>query len=183
MSHDCCSPKAKKNKHQKSGGTDSFIIGIVVVTLLMLGGAVYFGSKMGTTTQVSADSQVSLAVGENKYDWGTIDINGGVVSKTFAIENSSSAPLKLYDVKTSCMCTTAQLKTASRTSKKFGMHEKSTSVFEVKPGETAELLVEFDPAFHGPSGVGPISRTITLSTNDATNPELSFQLSANVVKE
>jgi len=63
------------------------------------------------------------------------------------------------------------------------MHEKSSSVFEVKPGETAELLVEFDPAFHGPSGVGPITRTITMNTNDVKNPVLSFNLTANVVKK
>ena len=80
------------------------------------------------------------------------------------------------------MCTTAQLKTAEQSSKKFGMHQKNSSVFEVNPGETAELLVEFDPAFHGPSGVGMISRTITMNTNDTKNPTLEFSLTANVVK-
>jgi hypothetical protein len=181
MSQDCCSPNNKKQKTKK--GPDSFLIGIVVVTLLILGGAVYFGSKMGATTQISADSQVSMVVAENRHDWGTIDINSGIVSKSFPIENKGSAPLKLSDVKTSCMCTTAQLKTAGQTSKKFGMHEKNSSVFEVKPGETVELLVEYDPAFHGPSGTGPISRTITMNSNDESNPTLSFQLAANVVKQ
>ena len=90
--------------------------------------------------------------------------------------------LKLYNVKTSCMCNTAQLKTPDVTSKKFKMHEASTDVIEVKPGEAAELIVEFDPAFHGPSGVGPINRTITMDTNDVNNPTLSFNLTANVVK-
>lgn len=180
MQHDCCKTDSKKPSKK---GIDSFLIGIVVVTVLILGGAVYFGTKMGTTTQVSADTQVETQIGETKYDWGTIDINGGIVSKSFTIENSGTTPLKLYDVKTSCMCTTAQLKTASNSSKKFGMHEKNSSVFEVAPGESAEVLVEFDPLFHGPSGVGPISRTITMNTNDANRPTLSFQLSANVVKQ
>jgi len=183
MSHDCCSPKDKKNKHNKKKGVDSFMVGVIGITLTLLVGVVYFGTKLGTTTEVSADSQVSTQVGEDKHDWGTIDINGGLVSKAFAIENTGSSPLKLYDVTTSCMCTTAQLKTPSQTSKKFGMHEKSASVFEVQPGETAELIVEFDPLFHGPSGVGPISRTVTLNTNDANQPTLSFQLAANVVKK
>ncbi len=180
MQHDCCKTDSKKPSKK---GIDSFLIGIVIVTVLILGGAVYFGTKMGATTQVSADTQVETQIGETKYDWGTIDINGGIVSKSFTIENSGTTPLKLYDVKTSCMCTTAQLKTASNSSKKFGMHEKNSSVFEVAPGESAEVLVEFDPLFHGPSGVGPISRTVTMNTNDASRPTLSFQLSANVVKQ
>ena len=183
MSHDCCSSKNKKHKHNKKKGIDSFIASMVGMTLLLLVGAIYFGTRQGVTTEVSADSQVSVEIAENRYDWGTIGIYDGVVNKSFAIKNSGSTSLKLYDVKTSCMCTTAQLKTASKTSKKFGMHEKSTRVFEVQPGETAELAVEFDPLFHGPSGVGAISRTVTLNTNDASQPTLSFQLAANVVKK
>ena len=159
------------------------MVGIIVVTVLILGGIVYFGSKMGATAQVTADSQVSVMVTENKHDWGTIDLNGGIVSKSFAIENKGASPLKLYEVKTSCMCTTAQLKTSSQVSPKFKMHEKSSYIFEMGPGETAELIVEFDPAFHGPSGTGPINRTITMNTNDAKNPTLSFKLTAKVVKK
>lgn len=181
MSHHCHDTNHKNQNIKK--GPDSFLVGIVVVTVLILGGAVYFGSRMGATTQVTADSQVSMAVTENNHDWGTIDLNGGLATKSFEIKNTSDSALKLYDVKTSCMCTTAQLKTASKTSPKFKMHEKNSSVFEVSPGETAALLVEFDPAFHGPSGVGPINRTITMNTNDAENPVLTFQLTANVVKK
>lgn len=180
MSHDCCSPT--NNKNIKGGGPDKFIIGIVVVTVLILGIAVFFGTRMGATPQVTADSQVSVSVDSNKYDWGTIDYDKGIVSKNFEIKNTSDIALKLYNVKTSCMCTTAQLKTSDVTSKKFQMHESSSDVIEVKPGETAELIVEFDPAFHGPSGVGPITRTITMSTNDTKNSTLTFNLTGNVVK-
>jgi len=181
MNHDCCSHS--NNKNIKGGGPDKFMIGIVVITVLILGIAVFFGTRMGATPQVTADSQVALSVDSNKFDWGTIDYDGGIASKTFPIKNTSNSVLKLYDVKTSCMCTTAQLKTPEVTSKKFKMHETSADVIEVKPGETAELLVEFDPAFHGPSGVGPITRTITMNTNDTKNSMLTFNLTGNVVKK
>lgn len=181
MSKDCCGPKGKK--HTKKAGVDSFLVGIIVLTVLVLGGVVYFGMKIGATTQVAPDSQVELSTNSNKYDWGTVDYDGGIVSKSFTIKNTSNSVLKLYGVKTSCMCTTAQLKTSEATSQKYGMHEKTTDVFEVKPGETAELVVEFDPAFHGPSGVGPVNRTVTMNTNDAKNPTLLFQLTANVVRK
>ena len=181
MKHDCCSTDTKQTKGKKK--VDTFLIGIVLVTMLLLGGAVYLEASMGATTQVEADTRVETQVGETRHDWGTIDINGGVVSKTFAIENKGTTTLKIYDVQTSCMCTTAQLKTAAESSKKFGMHEKTRSVFEIAPGDTAELLVEFDPNFHGPSGVGPISRTVTMNTNDSNNPTLQFLLTASVIKQ
>ncbi|NCN58377.1 hypothetical protein COW99_00950 [Candidatus Roizmanbacteria bacterium CG22_combo_CG10-13_8_21_14_all_38_20] len=180
MTKDCCNDKNTKNTKK---GMDPFVIGIVVATALLLVGVIFFGLKAGgATTPVTVDSQVELAVLNDTHDWGEIDIDGGKVSKSFAIENKGSSPLKLYNVNTSCMCTTAQLKVGDESSERYGMHTKSSDVFEVSPGEIAELIVEFDPAFHGPSGVGAISRTVTLETNDENNPTLSFQLTANVVK-
>ena len=180
MSHDCCSPSNNKNS---KGGPDKFIIGIIVTTVLIFGIAIFFGTRMGATPQVTADAQVSVSIDSNKYDWGTIDYDKGIVSKNFEIKNTSNTALKLYNVKTSCMCTTAQLKTSEGTSKKFGMHESSTDVVKVKPGETAELIIEYDPAFHGPSGVGQITRIITMDTNDGKNSTLTFNLTGNVVKK
>lgn len=174
---------ASNNKSLKKRNVDPFIISIAVITVLILGVAIFFGVKMGSTAEITTDSQVELLVDENKYDWGVIDYDGGIVSKNFTIKNTSSSILKLYNVKTSCMCTTAQLKTSAVTSKKFGMHETSTEVIEVKPQEMAELIVEFDPSFHGPSGVGSVTRIITMDTNDTKNSTLSFNLIGNVVKK
>lgn len=163
---------------------DPFIGGTIIVTILLLIGVVFVGSNAASTKEdVTASTQVELSVESNSHDWGTIDYDGGIVSKTFEIKNSGNTTLKLYDVKTSCMCTTAQLKTPESTSEKYGMHEKSGDVFSVQPGETAELLVEFDPAFHGPSGVGLVTRTVTMNTNDAKNSTLTFNLKGSVVKK
>lgn len=182
MSHECCNPK--KDMKNKKGGVDKFLLGIVLLTIISLVVVVFFATRSGgARAEIEADTQVETIVTENKYDWGTIDIKGGIATKSFPIKNSGSSALKLFNVKTSCMCTTAQLKTSEVTSKKFQMHENSSDVIEVKPGETAELIVEFDPAFHGPSGVGPITRIITMSTNDIKNPTLTFNLAANVVKK
>lgn len=177
----CCNPKNSTSRNKWR--IDPLIGGIIAATVLLLVGIVFIGSNVGNTAQVSADDRVELSVESNTHDWGEIDIDSGIVSKRFVIENTSDATLKLYDVKTSCMCTTAQLITEQQSSKKFGMHEKAANVFEVGPGETTELLVEFDPAFHGPSGVGDIRRSITINTNDPNNPQLSFELSALVVKK
>lgn len=180
MNHDCCNKKDKQ--HATKTMIDPFIASVIGITVIVFGIVVFLGLRMNTTAKISTDNQVRMEIAENTYDWGTIDIDGGIVSTSFTIENKGSTPLKLYDVKTSCMCTTAQLKNTEQRSKKFGMHEKSSSVFEVKPRETAQLVVEFDPAFHGPSGIGPISRTVTMNTNSVDNPSLTFQLAGNVVK-
>lgn len=181
MQASCCQP-SKQNQIVKKGAIDPFIALIVLVSVLVLGIAVYFGVQLGGGNQVNADTAVSLNSEQNSHDWGEIPIDGGVVQASFFIENTSAETLKLYNVLTSCMCTSAQLKTANKLSPRFGMHEKGGSVFTVDPGETAELVVEFDPAFHGPSGLGAISRTVTMQTNDANQPELSFHVTATVVK-
>ncbi|PJE63889.1 hypothetical protein COU89_00855 [Candidatus Roizmanbacteria bacterium CG10_big_fil_rev_8_21_14_0_10_45_7] len=168
--------------HQREG-FDRFIVGTVIITVLLLGIAVFLGSKMGAAPQITVDSLVALSIKSSSFDWETIDYDEGIVSKTFPIKNTGSSVLKLYNVETSCMCTTAQIKTPEVTSKKFKMHETSANIIEVRPGETAKLIVEFDPAFHGPSGVGPINRIITMSTNDVKNPTLTFTVSGNVVKK
>lgn len=185
MDHDCCDPKNAQQQKlpRKRLNIDPFLMSIIVVTVLTLGGVIFLGVRMGSTAQVTTDNQVALSVESTNHDWGTIDINGGMAVNSFQIKNTTNSVLKLFDVKTSCTCTTAQLKTTNQTSPKYSMHQKGADVFEVNPGETAELIVEFDPLFHGPDAVGPINRTVTLSTNDANNAQLNFQLTANVVKK
>ncbi len=159
-------------------------MGILGFTLLAIIGVFYLGTRSKKVAdEVASDEQVQLSVDETNHDWGEIDIDGGNVSHTFSIKNTGEGILKLHDVVTSCMCTTAQLKTADNSSRRFGMHEKSVTIFDVPPGETAELVVEFDPDYHGPSGVGSISRSVTMKTNDPDNPELAFRLVGNVVKK
>ncbi len=179
MAKKCCSTN-NGSVRDKVSGVDPFLLSIGLITALVFIGVVIVGMKMGASAQVEADSRVAFTVDDFSHDWGRIQINSGTVDKTFTIENTGEATLKLYDIKTSCMCTTAQLSAGDRQSKQFGMHEKSTNVFEVRAGETASLSVEFDPAYHGPSGVGPISRTVELKTNAPDRPALRFQLTADV---
>ena len=52
----------------------------------------------------------------------------------------------------------------------------------LKPKEGAEVVTVFDPAAHGPQGIGPISRLVSFETNDPQNPYIEFSFSAVVVK-
>lgn len=157
-----------------------FMIGVIVVTLVIIGAGIFFASRIGAPAQVQANPDARASVTDTTYDWGTIGINDGKVGKEFEISNSGTGPLKLSNIETSCMCTTAQLILGDTQSPAFGMHAKSGYIMEVPPGGTAKLKVVFDPLFHGPSGVGPISRQVTVTTNDPSSPVLSFMLSAVV---
>lgn len=157
------------------------ITGIIGASLLLLIGGVYFASKAPQPPEIQSSSQVNIDIEETSFNWGTIPLTGGKVEKIFIINNSGSDPLQLANVKTSCMCTQAQLIIDGQKSPNFGMHSNSSWSGEVESGKKAELKVIFDPAFHGPSGTGQISRVITVETNDQNNPTLEFRLTANVI--
>ena len=152
-----------------------------IVTFAILGMGVWLLSRpVGVAVEKS--DQAKSEVAEKNHDWGEIKINGGNAEKSFSIKNTGTGPLKLSGVSTSCMCTTAQVIIDGKGSPFFGMHQKSSWIGEVPAGKEAELKIVFDPAFHGPSGVGPMTRQIVVETNDKNNPKLEFVLKGNVVK-
>lgn len=156
-----------------------FILSILALgagTVWLAGGASPKPSVLGTS------GRVKTTVPETSFDWGNISYSGGKATKIFVIKNEGTDILKLQSVKTSCTCTQAQVTTEQGKSPYFSMHGTSGWVGEVGPGKEAQLEVIFDPAFHGPSGVGPITRQVTVETNDAQKPNLEFSLKGVVVK-
>lgn len=153
-------------------------------TILILGLGVWLisrptaGSQLGTAVSAGAKAEV----GATDFDWGNIDYGGGDVIAEFDIKNSGAAPLSLSEVSTSCMCTTAQVIINGQNSPFFGMHQKSSWVGRIPVGGQAKLKVVFDPAFHGPQGVGPVTRQVVMTTNDPNSPKLEFNLKGTVVK-
>lgn len=121
-----------------------------------------------------------IEVNPKEIDVGNVPINGGLIKKDFEIKNSGSGNLKIDDIWTSCHCTTAILKVGDKESPKFGMDHAGFWSQILAPGQTAQLEVIFDPAFHGPEGIGPAVREIYISTNDSKNKTESVMLTANV---
>lgn len=121
-----------------------------------------------------------IEVNPKEIDAGNVPINGGLVKKDFEIKNTGSGDLKIDDIWTSCHCTRAVLKVAGKESPEFGMDHAGFWSQTLASGETAQLEVIFDPAFHGPQGVGPAVREIYLSTNDPQNKKAAVTLTANV---
>ena len=111
------------------------------------------------------------------FDFGRISMANGQVSHRYTIRNSGSTPLTITKMFTSCMCTTATLTTRSARKGPFGMpgHGWLASVSEtLAPGEEAQVDVVFDPAAHGPAGVGPTARSVTVVNDAGLALELRF---------
>lgn len=173
---------SKNTQSSSSGNGPLIFMGAAVISLLLLVGVVVAFSKSGSTTEIVASDKVEAAAINNSHDWGTISMKDGKVEVIFEVKNNGSETLKLYDVVTSCTCTTAQLILGDNKSPLFGMHSKFDYVLEIPAGETAQVKAVFDPAFHGPTGVGQISRQITVKTNDASRPQLTFNAIADVIR-
>lgn len=147
---------------------------------LIIGGIIF-----GLLNYSSLESQGApkVEITQKEYDAGTISMADGVVKYTYEIKNVGDRDLKIDRIWTSCMCTTSILRVGDKESPKFGMHDNP--VFwsqKIASGEVGFLEVTFNPAFHGPQGIGPVVRIVYLSTNDAQNKKVEVKLLANVVK-
>ena len=67
------------------------------------------------------------------------------------------------------MCTTARLSHEGHTEGPFGMQGHGNTIpninVEIMPGQKADMEIIFDPAAHGPAGVGPIEREAYIETS------------------
>jgi hypothetical protein len=162
---------------------NKFTIGVIVTTVVLLLGGIALAKQMtsNSSPELTINEQAEASViSDPAHDWGEIMMDEGDQETIFTIKNEGSAPLQLYGINTSCMCTTAQLIMGNQQSPAFGMHNKSKYIFEVPPQQEAQLKVVFDPAYHGPSGVGPINRQVQIATNDPANPMLQFMVTGMV---
>lgn len=166
-------------KHLKKKDRSTWwVVGITIAfTVLIIFGV----SKAQTNNQSSGSSKPSqLQTTENNYDFGSISMANGKVKRVFSFKNDTSAVIVAKKLYTSCMCTQATLLKSGEIFGPFGMpaHGAIPEINkEIEPGQDAQIEVVFDPAAHGPAGVGPIERQATLETSDG---QLVFKFKAQV---
>lgn len=101
-----------------------------------------------------------LVVEQPQYDFGPV-IQGTSVPHVFQFTNQGDSLLQITRLRSSCGCTAALL--SSR---------------QLEPGATGEIRTTFNSAGFR----GPISKTITLYTNDPAQPVARFEL-RGIVRE
>ncbi len=149
---------------------------LAVVALLAWG---YGRASKEPRTEVHASAGGSLTATETLYDFGTISMANGKVSHSFRVANQTADQVTLTNVQTSCMCTSAYLvKSDGTTEGPFGMPGMggiNATNFVIPAQSTQTVDVVFDPAAHGPAGIGDINRFIDLMDVNGKTIELEIK--------
>lgn len=154
---------------------------LAVTVVFVLGFAFLQKSSPKTQGEVLSESEAaSIQIDSQLQDWGQVPINGGVITKEFVFSNPTEKTLLLKKIVTSCMCTTAAVEVNGKSTRFFGMEmsmDKNPPVnMEIPAGASAKAIVRFDPAAHGPEGVGPFERTVQLVFTDPVGiREINFK--------
>jgi hypothetical protein len=155
---------------------------LIAVTIVAIAFGIWRSQQTAASTQTAPIERMaragSLVSNGSFHDFGAISMAAGNVSHRYRIRNTGSEPLTIERIYTSCMCTRATLTTSSgRAYGPFGMPGHGfvpLANARLAPGQEASVDIVFDPAAHGPSGMGRIERAITLQTAQARPLELRF---------
>jgi len=160
---------------------------IVLLSILTLVGLFFWGysrsaTSAGANQLPNKESNGALIATEVFHNFGSISMKDGLVTKDFVINNPTDNPVIVTNLSTSCMCTTAFLVGPNGQAKgPFGMpgHNLASPISEtIGAGEERVIRVVYDPNAHGPAGIGPTTRFITIS--DASGKSLELEIKALV---
>ncbi|OGI93941.1 hypothetical protein A3A03_03690 [Candidatus Nomurabacteria bacterium RIFCSPLOWO2_01_FULL_40_18] len=167
------------------------IIISIIVIIIGVGSLVWWSKSVDNKKLNAEESQKyhlarqgnALSAEETFYDFGTISMKNGNVSKIFKVINNSSEDIKVPSVTTSCMCTTAYIMGEDgKRSRPFGMPGHGGAVPKanalVKAGESLDIEVVYDPNAHGPAGVGLIERSVFMEDENSNVIEFKFKVNA-----
>lgn len=123
----------------------------------------------------------NLKAEEELYDFGTISMAAGLVNRDFKVRNIGNESIRIEKLYTSCMCTEAHFIQNGKKTGPFGMPGHGFVVplrKDIAPNEEVTIAVTFDPAAHGPAGLGIVERQIYFEGKSSLLLTLGFQ--ANV---
>lgn len=121
-----------------------------------------FGGRVLADTSLVSTGLPRIELETQAFEMGVI-ANDKMAHAEMKIYNRGTAPLRITGVKTSCGCTTGNMRNNV-----------------IPPGETGILEIQVDPA-KIPGYF--TTKTLTLSTNDPANPTLRIQVATHVEPE
>ncbi|MFQ6015557.1 MAG: DUF1573 domain-containing protein [Anaerolineae bacterium] len=150
------------------------------------GAGIFFDQELAGQVRAGLAAQLPrerpiLVIEPDTVDLGTVPVTDEPVSTAFHIQNAGEQDLTITGIKTSCMCTTAYLESEEGTSPTFGAHDNPTGwSVKLPPGAEAKLVVTFDPAAHGPKGVGQFRRVISIYSDDPLDSQVNVEVAVEV---
>lgn len=161
------------NQNKKNFLFSAIGIAFVVVALVFIASP----KKNKNTASLVGISSNTLSAEETSYDFGSIRMADGNVNHVFKVKNTGASPIKIAQMYTSCMCTTASIIKSGEKIGPVGMPghgflPKLNTL--INPGEEFSVETVFDPNAHGPAGVGKIERAVYLESEGYAPLELKF---------
>ena len=164
----------KENKNIISGLVLGLIVLAAVSVFFWRGGAL---SKKPDLDEKNLASPQELEIPAKFFDFGRISMAKGNVSYKFQLKNIGDNKVLINKIYTSCMCTSVLLKTSAGEWGPFGMpghgYVPNLNIL-INPNETAEAEAIFDPAAHGPAGLGKFERFVYLEGASGSAQELKI---------
>jgi hypothetical protein len=139
--------------------------GVALLGCLFILSATALNAQKGFS-DVKEKNPPRIKVIPETYDFGKVPPKR--VSHTFLVKNIGGSNLEIYRVSTSCGCTTASIDSNM-----------------IEPGETAKIVVNFDPTVHRSSQkkeIAQTKRTIYIRSNDPEAPEKTISITATIVE-
>jgi hypothetical protein len=116
-----------------------------------------------------------------QVDVGNVSLKEGKVETSLIIENAGRSDLIVDGLSTSCGCTTASVVNNGQEGPMFGASAPPEAwSATIRPGETAELRIYYDPAVHQDVR-GPMMREVYVSSNDPVDPVVKVSIKLNQV--
>lgn len=124
----------------------------------------------------ASENPPEITIENPEYNFGTIKQSDGIITTLFEIKNTGKSNLIIDNMDSSCMCTSASIIQDGKEGPRFGMDMgdgKNPTDWSVtiKPGETVQLKVYYDPMAHGKQKTPEmqITREVTIISNDPIN--------------
>lgn len=137
-------------------------VAAVVLAVTVLAGAFFVSSGGGPGPKFYADHLT--------YDFGHVEQT--THDHSFPIENRGESDLRVFELSSSCDCTSAHVVIGGVAGPHFSMHDKPDWVGVIPPWTSATLVVLYDAVQMPDLYTGP--RAVYLRTNDPGNPEVTF---------
>ncbi len=157
--------------------TRKSIIISLIVGLAIIGALAWVAQPAAKNSQATTNANAQLTASETRFDFGTVSMANGTIKKRIALVNAGPDPVVIEKISTSCMCTTASLVKGNEVFGPFGMpgHGYIPKINQaIEPNEEAGIEVTFDPAAHGPSGIGRVDRSVSIENNAGSPLEIQF---------
>lgn len=184
-------PKVDQNRSKTSRRTPFLS---ATVAAVLAGGIAFVGYSAFAAKQSHADSSQAspvrpepgarLVIDREEAELGSMPVSD-VRRAVFHLTNTGARPIVISQVRTSCMCTFADIFLPGGKSPEFNMamhNDAATNAWtgRLPAGQTAAVTITYRPSLMPVEG--SITRNVKFATNDPRNPTVELSIHATVRK-